>query len=406
MKFYNREEEKRELKGIIKDSKNGFCFKVYLWLRRVWKTTLVINTVKESKVNFLYLLIYWNNTEQIEVKNIKLKIHESLNIDIKWDSLKELFFNIFEYSEKHNIIVILDEFQNFEYINNSIFWDLVEVIDSYKIWLNESIPKLCLIALGSYVSLMEKIFIKNLYVETKQTLDIELRWNKYKHSILKAIANGLTSKKDILIYVYNIRSKDSWYRNKYNELEKDLNSLIDLWIVHKKIKVPHNNSFKWTYHIRNIYFKNFLRYVLPYESFIEEWNYDYIIDNFYLNFRKWLWFTYEDIVKEFLMSWNYPLKFSQLWKWWKWSTEEIDIVGVNEMDNFIFWVECKYTKDKKWVKELEKLQRRVELIDWNKKNSKTNYLYLAVSHSWFTKEAIEYAKINKIDLLDTDDLIF
>ena len=480
MKFYNREVEKKELKEIIKDSKYQLCFKVYLWLRRVWKTTLVINTLKESKENFLYLLINWNNTEKIEVKNIKIKIKESLKYDIVWNSLKEIIWNLFKYSEKNHLIIILDEFQNFEYINNSIFWDIVEIIDKYTTWLNETIPKLGLIVLGSYVSLMEKIFsseralfkrtnrwitkihplkfkyirqicndysldmnqsielywllwgfpyyykylidnklhckhvkevfkkvlLEDLFIETKQTLDIELRWNKYKYSILKAISNWINAKKDILLYTYNIKSSDKNYRVKYNELEKDLNNLIDLWIVYKKIKIPHNNSFKWKYFIKNIFFKNFLKYVSPYESFMEEWNYDYIIKNFYVNFQKDLWFIYEEIIKEYLVSGKYWLVFSQIWKWWKGSNEEIDILWVNELDNFILWVECKYTKDKKWINVLKKLKNRVLLVDWNNKNTKTNYLYLSVSHSWFTKEAIEYAKLNKIDLLETWDLVF
>jgi len=487
MKFYNRINEIKSLKNDIKISKNSFIFKVFSWIRRIGKTSLITKAVVDSKEKYLYLYITHSKHVNILIQEIKDLTKSSLWVDLKGKStLREIFEELFIYWTKNYYILVIDEFQNFEYIDKSFFWDFQYLIDTYWTWVTRSskhwLSKMLLICTGSYVSLINKIFAfptaplfrrsdanikikelafkyileicndhwldfndtlrmytlfwwipyyyekiikNNLHTKSiseifksmflilerekvKLILETELKSNQLSFAILEGVSLGNNTKKDLMLYLYWRWLKPLDYKSKYRNLELTINNLIELEILINKQKVPNTRIRQATsrYFIINRFFKIYFKYVYKNSSLIEEGSYNFVIDTFKRDFEKDLWIVYEDIVKEFLLSWNYWLKFSEIWKWWKWSKEEIDILWVNDLDNFMLWVECKYSVKKKWVDVIEKLIKRMKLINWDKKNSKTSFLFLIVSHCWFTREAIEYAKMNKIDLLNTTELKF
>ena len=120
MKFYNRENELKILEMAVKGK--GTRVIIIRGLRRIGKTRLVLESLKA--------------TRHIRVFIPKDKTPQSFLIDIAkehsvpvFTKLKDFLLYIFEKYE----FVFLDEFQNFEYMDKSVFSELQDIIDNCEL---------------------------------------------------------------------------------------------------------------------------------------------------------------------------------------------------------------------------------------------------------------------------------
>lgn len=190
MKFINRNSELNTLKEIKELSKQKL-FTITIWgLRRVGKTRLMLEFMKDED---LYLFVNKDKTstsllsEYTHIlKNKKILTEfETLN---EWDDFFKILFDRYEG------IITFDEFQNFLYVDRSIFGTLQKYID-----LNENKKNLTIIFSGSTVGLIQKLFSESkepLYGRLKR--QIHLRPMSFKHIIKMYYELGITDIKEII----------------------------------------------------------------------------------------------------------------------------------------------------------------------------------------------------------------
>ncbi len=141
MKFYDRENELKLLDRFGKSS--GFRFVIVNGLRRIGKTSLIQKWLNGR--NSLYVFVPKDKT-------ISLFLEETcseLNLP-RFNSMHDFLKYIFEKYE----YVFFDEFQNFSYIDKSVYSLFQNMVDS----LSNDKRNVCLFVTGSSYSLMKKIF--------------------------------------------------------------------------------------------------------------------------------------------------------------------------------------------------------------------------------------------------------
>lgn len=155
MKFYNRKKELETLVHIEKMANSHAQMTVIVGRRRVGKTELIRHFLEGGK-NCFYFFVERKRSQPLleEFTNILNQKYSLLvNPFLKWDNF---FQFIFEISKKEPIIVVLDEFQNFKFVDVSVFSTLQKYWD-----MNSKQSKINLILVGSVTTLMEKIFRDN-----------------------------------------------------------------------------------------------------------------------------------------------------------------------------------------------------------------------------------------------------
>ena len=152
-RFYGREKELSTLKRIEKQSESSATFTVLMGRRRVGKTELT-KRIMDNSEHSCYLF-----TSKVAEPLLALSWQEDifnnlgLRIPGKIDNLKDLFKELFIYSEENHFTLVIDEYQEIEKINKAFFSEFQNLWDTYK---NKS--KMNLIVCGSVYSLMVKIF--------------------------------------------------------------------------------------------------------------------------------------------------------------------------------------------------------------------------------------------------------
>ncbi|MDT8308639.1 MAG: ATP-binding protein [Bacteroidales bacterium] len=156
MRFVNREKETEILDDIRTLSKRKL-FSVAIWgLRRVGKTRLMLECMKDTD---MYFFVNKDKTslsllDEYETYLRNEKIINELEKLSSWDDFFRVLF------ERFKGIVAFDEFQNFLYVDRSVFGTLQKYID-----LNEGKKGILFIFSGSTTGL-----IKELFLDLKQPL--------------------------------------------------------------------------------------------------------------------------------------------------------------------------------------------------------------------------------------------
>jgi AAA+ ATPase superfamily predicted ATPase len=153
MKFYNRNRELIELKRIQNLSFNDFSrMTVVTGRRRIGKTSLIIKSVEKTPT--VYLFVGRKNEATLCAEFIPV-IARSLETFVPEDirSFRSLFQLLMELAAQRSFNLVIDEFQEFYNINESVFSDMQNIWDSYRKRTNMN-----LIVSGSVYSLMQKIF--------------------------------------------------------------------------------------------------------------------------------------------------------------------------------------------------------------------------------------------------------
>ena len=153
MKFYNRINELNELKRIQTLSFNDYSrMTVVTGRRRIGKTSLIIKSVEKSPSVYLFVGRKNEATLCAEYNPI---ISQSLNTFVPAEirTFRSLFQYLMELSIKTPFNLIIDEFQEFYNINESLYSDMQNIWDQYR-----KKSRMNLIVSGSIFSLMQKIF--------------------------------------------------------------------------------------------------------------------------------------------------------------------------------------------------------------------------------------------------------
>lgn len=195
MKFYNRENEIKIINAIIEKSKKAGQLIVLQGKRRVGKTALALRAFRKQK--FLYFFV-GKKTEKELLGDFREEISGKLNLPYlgEFKNLKQLLEFLFSYSKKNRLIVVFDEFQNFKFINPSMFSEL------QKFWdLNKSKSKIAIFCIGSMFTLIKRIFTSSkepLYNRANKIIELKPFNLQTQKIILKDFK--LLSAKNFLIF--------------------------------------------------------------------------------------------------------------------------------------------------------------------------------------------------------------
>jgi len=152
MKFYNREKELSILKRADKLKSKQGIMSVIIGARWVGKTALVLHPFSTEPV--LYFFVSRKN-EALLCEEFMQEVQSKLNVDIfgKIERFEELFAYLLKLAQDRAFSLIIDEFQDFYRVNESIFSTIQKLWDK-----NKEQSKIHFIACGSIYSLMKKIY--------------------------------------------------------------------------------------------------------------------------------------------------------------------------------------------------------------------------------------------------------
>lgn len=153
MKFYNRTNELAELQRIQKLSFNDHSrLTVVTGRRRIGKTSLIMRAVESTPT--IYLFVGRKNEATLCSEFIPA-ISQSLQIYVPEGirTFRSLFQFMMEQAIDNAFNLVIDEFQEFSNINESVYSDMQNIWDQYR-----RKSRMNLIVSGSIYSLMQKIF--------------------------------------------------------------------------------------------------------------------------------------------------------------------------------------------------------------------------------------------------------
>lgn len=430
MKFYNREKELKNLQEIELLSKTSSKMSVIVGRRRIGKTSLIKHTYKEK----VYLFVSKKDEPLLCEEFISI-ISNTLNIKIlgSFASFAKLFEYIMQLAQTIHFTLVIDEFQEFLHINDSIYSDMQNIWDEYK----ES-SKMNLILSGSIYSLMKKIFedkkeplfgrannkihLKAFSVNTLEEIVREnypdfskkdllsfytftggvakyveilvdkqaFTFEKQLDMILEENSLFLEEGKNILIEefgkhfttYFSILSLISSSKTSRTEiesiLEKNIGGYLDRleneYSIIKKIKpiFAKEGSRSIKYEIIDNFFNFWFRFIYKNKSAIEIENYEYVKEIIKRDFSTYSGKMLERFILEKLKLSN---NYSDLGTYWESKNQnEIDIVAINDLEKTMLIGEVKLNPKKIDINLLK--QKSTKLIS---KYSKYNVEYMGYS---------------------------
>lgn len=155
MRFYNRENEIAELKRICNLSfTHNSRMTVLTGRRRIGKTSLIKKAFEDSEAPMLYFFTGRKAEAALVddfVREIRSKLHGYVPEGMM--SVTGVLRHLFELSKTERFTLVIDEFQEFMTVNPSVFSDLQNLWDSYRLD-----TRMNLVLSGSVMSMMRRIF--------------------------------------------------------------------------------------------------------------------------------------------------------------------------------------------------------------------------------------------------------
>jgi len=417
MKFYNREKELTLLQQIEKSSQNSSKMTVIVGRRRIGKTKLVQKAFDQK----LYFFVARKNEALLCEEFISL-IQENLNIKVHGQFIKfrDLFEFLLEQSKTQPFTLVIDEFQEFLTINDSIYSDMQNLWDSYK-----DHTKMNLVLSGSVFSLMNRIFedrkeplfgradykihLKPFTVTTiKEILhenspqythddllafyiltggiakyieifvdhhaftlqdQLDLIFDEYslfleegKNLLIEEFGKGYTTYFSILSLISASKTTRSEIEG---TLEKNVGGYLDRleneYTIIKKVKPifskPGSRSVK--YEIIDNFFNFWFRFIYKYRSTIEIENYPYVKK---IVLRDYPTYSGRFLEKFFIEKLKLSHEFSTIGTYWEpKNLNEIDIVAVNDESKTMLIAEVKRNREKINLNQLK--SKATKLLD-------------------------------------------
>ncbi len=365
--------------------------------RRIGKTTLIKKAYQEK----IYLFVSKKNEALLCEEFISI-IQDSLNLKIfgKITRFKELFEYLMELAITQSFTLVIDEFQEFLYINDSLYSDMQNIWDNYK-----DRTKMNLILSGSIYSLMKRIFedkkeplfgrannrihLKPFSVQTIKEIikdnypdysnDDLLSFYmltggvaKYVEIVVDNKAFTLQKQLDLVFDEYSlfidegknllieefgkeyltyfsilalISSSKTARVEIESILEKNVGGYLDRleneYTIIKRVKpiFAKDGSRTLRYEIIDNFFNFWFRFIYKYKSAIEIENYEYLkkIVN-----RDYTTYSGRILEKYFTQTLKLSNQYSNIGTYWeKGNQNEIDIVAINDEDKSMVIIEVK-----------------------------------------------------------------
>ncbi len=468
MQFINREKEIEYLKESLDLAKNKLFSLSISGLRRVGKTRLVLEILKDKDLYFFVNKNKESSNLLSEYEEILKKrgIIKELELFRNWDDFFRVIF------EDVNGVVVFDEFQNFLNIDKAVFGILQKFID-----LNENRKNLLLIFMGSTVGLIKKIFSDSkepLYGRLKRKLNLKPLsfeecikmcnnvsindiqeavilyslfggYPKYYVSIedeslkgasvLEIIERFFFQENAVMeeeipqilslefgrragIY-YSILSAisngntrisqiASFLRKKESAITRQMDELVNYFEI-VGIESPlirGRNLFYIKHQLMNFWFKYFYPHLSSYKR-REEWIKNKIMNDL----NSFVGRGFEILCRE-LFEKVVPFKYENIGRQWgkipnapkDKNQYEIDIVALNEKTKEILFCECKWREKVNALEVINELKEKSGYVDWYKDKRKESYAVFAKSFSKRIKD-FEGKRVYCFDLRDIGKIL-
>lgn len=239
-----------------------------------------------------------------------------------------------------------------------------------------------------------------LYREPEFLLKKVLREPSRYISIFEAL--GSSAKLSEIASKSNVPAKD---------LPKYFKVLSELELIRKEIPITDAGSKMSHYYINDnlfyFYFKFLYQYISLLEIGEEEDVYTKIKPSFQLIFSK----AFEDITREFILTLP-DFSVMNTGRWWGYTKEkgtriekEIDVIALNDRDNSIVFVECKYSflNYKKALRVILDLKKKSEFVKWH--NQQRNEIFGIAAKKIEGKEKLREAGYIAMDFYDFEKII-
>lgn len=404
MKFYNREKELALLKKIEDQSKQTAQMTFVVGRRRIGKTSLLVKAYDDKPMVYFFVA---KKNEALLCAEFVDEIRYKLKVELfgEYKTFKSLFGYLMELSKNTHFTLIVDEFQEFNSVNPSVYSDMQNIWDSKK---GES--HINLILCGSVYSLMSRIFehakeplfgrathrihVKEFSVSIVKEIFTD-HYPQYKKDDLLAfymVTGGVAKYVELLIEAKAftlegildvILSENSLFLDEgknvlIDEFGKDygnyfsilsliassktsrveIESIMEMQVggfldrlesgfnLIRKIKPifakPNSRSVK--YQIIDNFLSFWFRFIYKHRSAVEIGNLDYIKEIINRDYNTYSGRILEQYFTERMIG---EKAFSEIGTYWeKGNKNEIDIVAVNDLDKTVTFVEIKRNKEK------------------------------------------------------------
>ncbi|MDL2212372.1 ATP-binding protein [Bacteroides sp. OttesenSCG-928-N06] len=226
MKFYNRETELAALSKMRDLSFNVHSqMTVLTGRRRIGKTSLILESCKGTET--IYLFVNRGN-EAALCKSFAETIVREFDIFVPEEtSFARLFTFLMELGERKKYNLVIDEFQEFFYINQVVYSQIQDIWDRYR-----KKSHVNLIVSGSVYTLMNRIF-----KEYKEPLygraDSVMKLSPFSTNVIKDILKDYKSdySNDDLLALYTFTGGVPKYMELFmNQGATDLEAMVDFMI--------------------------------------------------------------------------------------------------------------------------------------------------------------------------------
>ena len=205
MKFYDRESEQQLLSDVLRYSKKEARMTVLMGRRRIGKTELSLRCGDDT---VLYFFV-GKKAEALLCQDFVQEITSKLGVPVlgQANSFSEVFRFVLHLSETRAFTLIIDEFQNFQKVNPTVFSNMQRDWD-----LNKSKSHLNLIISGSVFTLMKKIFEdyeEPLFGRANEKITLE----PFRTDVLKEILHDFNPDytPEDLLALFSITGGVAWY---------------------------------------------------------------------------------------------------------------------------------------------------------------------------------------------------
>lgn len=416
MKFYDRKIEVEILRRIEVASRNYAQFTVITGRRRIGKTTLIRHAFSETGMIYFFVA---RKSEELLCRELTERVRECLGEDLgEFSSMARLFGVLLEVSKRRHFTLVFDEFQNFKYVNESIFSEFQNLWDTHK---DEA--KINLVICGSIYSMMTKIFddrkeplygratsrmrLRPFPLNTLKEILSDYNPNYEPEDLLamymitggvakyveQLVINNALNKESIIRYVL---SYGSYFIDEGRELLSDefgkdygnyfsilaaiasgvnqrgdiksytgleaggyldkLESSYDLIYRYRPFLAP-EKSHNVKYGIKDNFLNFWFRFIFKYRSAVEIGNLDYLREKVKADYSTFSGFILERYFRQLYREMGLYNTVTNYWE--KGGENEIDLIAVNEADKEIVVAEVKRNPDRISIPLLESKSKNI-----------------------------------------------